>query len=190
MDFKHMVQACVKPVMTGNPMTLDLETSSVTDLVNAFVAMKYLNGKTGDRMKELREALLKKTEMFGVPTEKGGKLLRVGGTKVYREKRKAALPDEAKLRDMIESANLKVLDVFTKVSKVVLDASKLSAAINLGKLSEEEVEAAKKVVWALRVKESTGMGEMLESVEGPGAEKALPTPRKKRATASGKRKGK
>jgi hypothetical protein len=189
MTFQEQVEKYVESLLTGDLMTADANTAHIEQVVQAWVLLKYTGERIEARLKEIRKVLLDRAEQFGQTTEKGGSKLQVDGTLVLREKRTAALPDEKKVRDMLESARLKPTEAFSKVTKVVLDASKLDALVSLGKLDEAEVEKAKKVTWALRVKESFDLADILEATVGQAGEEIVESaPKQKRSKAAGSRK--
>ena len=189
MTFQEQVEKYVESLLTGDLMTADANTAHIEQVVQAWVLLKYTGERIEARLKEIRKVLLDRAEQFGQTTEKGGSKLQVDGTLVLREKRTAALPDEKKVRDMLESAGLKPTEAFSKVTKVVLDASKVDALVSLGKLDEAEVEKAKKVTWALRVKESFDLADILEATVGQAGEEIVESaPKQKRSKAAGSRK--
>jgi hypothetical protein len=189
MTFQEQVEKYVESLLTGDLMTADANTAHIEQVVQAWVLLKYTGERIEARLKEIRKVLLDRAEQFGQTTEKGGSKLQVDGTLVLREKRTAALPDEKKVRDMLESAGLKPTEAFSKVTKVVLDASKVDALVSLGKLDEDEVEKAKKVTWALRVKESFDLADILEATVGQAGEEIVESaPKQKRSKAAGSRK--
>lgn len=192
MTFQEQVEKYVQSLLTGDVMTFDVNTAHIGSVVRAWVLLKYTEDRLAARLKEIREVLLDRAEQFGQTTEKGGNKLQVDGTVILREKRLAALPDEKKVRALLEQAGLDPTEGFTPVTKVVLDASKVNALVALGKLDEDDVEAAKKATWALRVKESFDLADTLEATVGAAGSEIVetaPAPKKKkRSTAVGARK--
>lgn len=191
MTFQEQVEKYVQSLLTGDVMTFDVNTAHIGSVVRAWVLLKYTEDRLAARLKEIREVLLDRAEQFGQTTEKGGNKLQVDGTVILREKRLAALPDEKKIRALLEQAGLDPTEGFTPVTKVVLDASKVNALVALGKLDEDDVEAAKKATWALRVKESFDLADILEAMVGAAGSEIVetaPAPKKKRSTAVGARK--
>lgn len=189
MTFKEAVDHYIAALLRGTIMTGDEREANVSALVEAWVILKYTSDRIDKRLKAIRAVLLDKAEEYGKSTEKGGSKLLVEGSTVLRERRVASLPDEKKVRAMLEEHGVKPDQVFSKVTKVVLDASKIENLVALGKLPGDDIEAAKKVTWALRVKESHELADTLEAVVGePGEELAEKAPRSKRGKASGSRK--
>jgi len=190
MTFQEAVEQYVESLLTGDIMTAEADTANVESVVEAWVLLKYTYDRIDARLKALREVLLARAEEFGKDTDKGGSKLLVNGTTVLRERRQAALPDEKGLRTLLEKHGIKPDQAFSKVTKVVLDASKVKALVDLGKLPEDDVEDLRKVTWALRVQESAELAEALDSMLGEAGEEIVEkAPRQKRAKASGSRKG-
>jgi len=190
MTFDEAIHTYVESLLTGDLMTADAETANVESVVQAWVLLKYTQDRIEARLKGLRNVLLDRAEEFGKSTEKGGNKLSVDGTVVLREKRVAALPEEKGLRALLEDRGIKPTEAFSKVTKVVLDASKVQALVDLGKLPEDKVQALKKVTWALRVKESFELAEALDAIVGEAGEEIVEkAPRAKRSKPSGSRKG-
>jgi len=189
MTFEEAVEKYVEPILTGDIMTSDAEEANVASVVQSWVLLKHTKERIEERMKGLRNVLLGRAEEFGKETEKGGSKLSVEGSLVLRERRQAALPDEKKMRAILDEHGVKPDQAFTKVSKVVLDASKVQGLVDLGKIPEKKVDDAKKVTWALRVKESHELAESLDRMVGEAGEEIVEkAPRAKRAEANGNRK--
>ena len=190
MTFEQAIEKYVESLLTGDVMTLDAESANVEAVVQAWVLLKYTQDRLEGRLKSLRKVLLARAEEFGKDTEKGGSKLSVDGTLVLREKRQAALPEEKGLRSLLEEHGIKPADAFSKVTKVVMDASKVQNLVDLGKLPAAKVTDLKKVTWALRVKESHELAEALDQMVGEAGEEIVEkAPRAKRGKASGSRKG-
>lgn len=189
MTFEEAVQAYAKPLLASNLMRTDLNGVNLEWLIKAFVLLKHINEATEARMKEIREILLAEIAEQGRDTPKGGQQLVVEGTSLRREARTAALPDEKGLKALLTEHGIDFEQAFSKVVQVVLDASKLKALVDLGKIPEAKVDALKKVTWALRVIPSTELADCLQ--EAVAGKEPLPevAPRPKRASAAGKRKG-
>ena len=189
MTFQEQVEKYIQSLLTGDLVAADMETANIGDVVEAWVLLKYTADRIEGRLKDLRTVLLDRAEEFGKTTEKGGNKLSVDGTLVLREKRVAALPEEKGLKTLLAKHGIKNDQAFSKVSKVVLDASKVQALADLGKVPEEDIQALRKVTWALRVKESYDLADILESIVGEaGEELTEKAPKSKRPKASGNRK--
>lgn len=191
MQFQEAIQNYVESLLTGDIMTGDETTMNIDDLVESWVLLKYTYDRIEARMKALRKVLLERAEEFGKSTEKGGSKLSVNGTLVLREKRVAALPEEKGLKALLAKHGIKNDQAFSKVTKVVMDASKVKALADLGKIPEADIEALRQVTWALRVKESYDLADALDSMVGAAGEELVEkAPQAKRSKAAGSRKGK
>jgi len=109
-----------------------------------------------------REYLLALAEKEGVTTDMGGQSLDVEGTRVVRERRKMKLPDEQGVKELLARNSLPISECFDEVKTLVLNPSKLDYLIQAGRISADQVEAMKKVTWALKVKPSETLDESLE----------------------------
>lgn len=190
MTFEQAVEKYVESLLTGDIMTADAETANIESVVQAWVVLKYTFDKIDSRLKGLRDVLLARAEEFGRPTDKGGSKLLVNGTTVLRQRRLAALPDEKGLRGLLEKHGIKPDQAFSKVTKVVLDASKVQALVDLGKVPEADVAALRKASWALFVQANEELLETLDRMVGEAGEEIVEkSPRQKRSKVSGDRKG-
>jgi hypothetical protein len=190
MTFEEAVKKYVQDLLTSRLMTADASDVDIVALTEAWVMLKHTKEALEDRLKELREVLLERAGEYGMDTDKGGQLLKVGGSKVLRERREAAMPSEKDIRKLLKEHDIAASEVLTKKTTMALDASKVRALIDLGKLPEAEVVALRKVTWALRVKESPRLAGELEALVGRGEDELLARePRDKRDEAVGPRKG-
>lgn len=189
MKYQTFLKKCVAPLLNSGTMTADPAEQSIETLIEMWAALYYSKDRIEKRLKALRTELLERAEVDGEPTDRGGNKLSVDGSLVLRERRVASLPDEKVIRTLLEQHDLKPADGFSKVTKVVLDASKIENLVALGKLPEKKVEAAKKTTYALRVKESYDLADMLEALIDTPLQETIKKPAKKRFAATGKRKG-
>jgi len=190
MTFDEAVEKYAEALLIGDLMTGEPETSNIESVVQAWVILKHISDCVEERLKALREVMLVRVEKFGRETERGGSHLFVDGTKVMRECRRSSLPEEKALRAILTEHGIALDQAFSKVTKVVLDASKVEALVSLGKIPEEKVEAAKKVSWALKVRLAPELEESLDRIVGaPAKEVEEKAPRAKRAKSIGSRKG-
>jgi hypothetical protein len=185
-----MIAQYAHSLLTGDHMTTNPAEMPIEEVVQAWVLYKHVSDSIEKRMKAFREVLLAKAEQYGKPTDKGGQVLSVQATKVLREKRVSAAPPEKGVRELLEKHELPIDEAFSTVKKVVLDPSKLQVLMDLGKLPSDEVEALKKVTWALRVKPSDTLLDTLDDYFSDEQEELIEDPRPKKAKSGGKRKSK
>jgi hypothetical protein len=188
MPFQERVERYIESLMIGGVMFSDPGTLNIEDLVETWVLLKYTKDRVEKRLKDLRAELLDRAERFGRPTAKGGSKLSVNGSLVLREKRVASLPEEKGLKALLAKHGLKNDQAFSKVTQVVMDASKVRALADLGKIPEDEIEALRNVSWALRVKESYDLADVLEALVGEQGQEIVERVRTKRQKAIGGRK--
>lgn len=188
-EIEEWVDAELHPLLAGGAMTKPLRDMTDDEVIQAWTMLRFASSKIGDRLNEIREVLLEDAAEFGSDTDKGGQRLYIGRHLILREKRVSKLPRQKDFKELLEKANLKNSEAFTKKTTTVLDASKIQNLINLGKLSEEDVEGLKKVTWALRVKPDEGLEAILDEAFGEGEEELPDVPvRPKRGSAEGDRK--
>lgn len=192
MAFREAIKEYVGPLLRSKVMTTAIDQWDTETLVKAWAMLRYTQEVIDARLQQIRLRLMERAAQYGKATDKGGNRLIVEGTEVTRERRVASLPDEKTVRRLLEENGLKVDQAFSKVTKVVLDASKLQTLVDLGKLPEAEIDAARKVVWALRVKEASDLIDAMDELAGNRKEETVEDKpaRKKRSTAVGPRKGK
>ena len=109
-----------------------------------------------------REYLLNLAEKEGATTQQGGQAMDVEGTAIIRERRKSKLPDEAAVKELLAKNSIPMMECFDVVPTLVFNPSKLDFLIQSNKISADQVEAAKKVTWALKVKPSELLDSLLE----------------------------
>jgi hypothetical protein len=116
------------------------------------VAEKVLTSKEG-RKANLRQSLLDDAESQGTPTEKGGQMIedKESGFKVIRERREGKLPEIKPLIALLKKKEIPVVKAFDEVKELVPSPSKIEYLVQTGVLTQEEVDACKKVTFALRV---------------------------------------
>jgi hypothetical protein len=143
-------------VRDGNwdfPTIFNMPLAKMTreQVAGAWLLVDLMEEITKDRKGELREALLEECAKRGITDEKGSFLMEVQGAKIKREKRQGKLPEEEGLKALLEKYRVDLDDCFDKVEYRVLNASKLESLIDTGKLPASEVDALKKITWALKV---------------------------------------
>ena len=186
--FREDMENC-KPLLTGDIILKDCSSPTIEELIEYWVLLKYTKERIESRLAQLRQELLNRVEAIGTPTDKGGSKFHTRKGIVLREKRVNNLPDEKSIRKILSKHNIPIDQAFSTVSKVVLDASKIQNLINLGKVPESEIEASKKVVWALRVKEAASLAALIDQLVGEPIPENPNPPKQKRTEASGQRKG-
>lgn len=188
-SIEEWIDAELHPLLVGHAITGNAKAMEEEEVLQAWTLLRFANDHIAARLDELRELLLADAKEFGKETDKGGQRLYVGRHLILREKRVAKLPEAEGFKALMETANLKLDQAYTKQTKTILDPSKIENLVNLGKLAGKEVNTLKKVTWALRVKPDQDLETVLDEAFGEGDEE-LPDvqPRAKRSTSDGSRK--
>jgi len=187
----QIMEKYLKPLMESSLISGDFKTAPTEPLIHVWAILKFVNERIDATLKEIRAELLDRAEARGRLTDKGGYRIGVEGNEIIKEKRVSPLPPEKDIKELLGEHNIDVKEAFSKVTKMKLDASKIQMLVDLGKLRPTEVNALKKVTWALRVKESEELAEAIESALGDlqeEEEELLIVERKKRTRATGARK--
>lgn len=178
-------------LMLRHPAMLDdPEQTPTEDLVKVWALLTRVGDAVEKRKKAIRKVLLARVETHGSPTEKGGQRVTVKGSLVLRERRRASQPDDKGLRDLLGSHGIDLAEGFSKTIKVVPDPSKLEALVNLGQLQAASVEKLHKVTWALRVKPSHALNDVIDEAIRDRSEVEVDgnvKPRTKKTQSSGQR---
>jgi len=163
--FEQMAEE-VSDLVFGDVLLEPPNELGIENVIRAWIIMSHVEELLKTRKEHLRAYLLDRVEKTGKKTDKGGLELYVDNTRVIREKRVSGAPDEIGVRALLESKEIPLEKAFSKVTNVVLDPSKLEVLVKLGTLKQEEVDALKKVVWALKVKPSHMLSEALNRTLG------------------------
>lgn len=147
------------PMFQDDPATVELPIQ-----VAAWSVLDTLEDLIKDRKQSYREQLLVTAEQTGVKTDKGGFRMWVDNSEVVRERRERKLPEEAGLKLLMASRGIPYNECFDEVKTLVLNPSKLDYLIETGRLSKDEVDALKKVDWALKVSQSEVIQESLNKM--------------------------
>jgi hypothetical protein len=182
MNPKTAVNREVQPFGQGAMMQVDPRAVPLADVVVSYAAINHLEKVIGKRKEVLKPHLISQAETHGTPTEKGHRVLEVGQEKVIRERKLSSEPDEDKLKALLETKGISILEAFDEVKAVVLNASKLQYLVQIGKLKAEEVEALRDESFALKVEAGPELKELLIAACGAAPEKEEEKPSgKKRA---------
>lgn len=187
----QIMEKYLKPLMESSLIVGDFKTAPTEPLIHVWAILKFANERIDATLKEIRAELLDRAETRGRMTDKGGYRIGVEGNEIIKERRESPLPNEKDMKELLGEHNIDINKAFSTVKKMKLDASKIQMLVDLGHLRAAEVNALKKITWALRVKESEELSEAIESALGDlqeEEEELLIVERKKRTRATGKRK--
>lgn len=158
----------IRPLAGGDILHAPADSLTLQEAVEAYAIVKFLADRVETRRQEIRERLLSDDELIetGQPTKSGGSKTRVNGNKVTRKRTLRRFADVSRIRQVLAEKGLEESEVFdekieTKVTKVV-NPSKLSRLVELGKLSDKDLESFHKEVWSLTVDASEDLEEILE----------------------------
>jgi hypothetical protein len=153
----------VRPLVGGYALHAPVDAMPVSHVVQAWAVLDFLEKRISDRKSELRLRLLKEAETGGKPTDKGGQRLFVDGSTVLRERRISKTPAEDVVERLLAEGDIEREKAFDTRTVEVLNPSKLHLLVEMGLLDGDELEAAKKISWALKVFPSTDLQEVLAS---------------------------
>jgi hypothetical protein len=154
----------------GDMLLESPEGLGLEGVVHTWIILTKLEEQIKARKERLRKWLMGRIEEAGSPTSHGGQDIRGPLGWLVREKRVATAPDEEGVRALLESKEIPLDKGFSKVTKVVMDPSKLETLVDLGTIRKDEIDALRKVVWALKVKPSEELVEALDRAIGIGRE--------------------
>lgn len=155
------------PFLGGESMNTEIDEFEVEDLVAAFAYLDYTEKEITKRKNAMRERLLAEADKRGSVTERGGSILFTDAGKIIKERRVAKLPPESLLLAMLQDKGLDPLVVFSVVENTIIDPSKLELAIDTGKLDHDEVNALRKISYALKVDASNDLEKLMMEAREP-----------------------
>ena len=153
--------------------------ANVTALTTQQVAMAWLlvdvlEDASKGRKEALRAALLEECEKRGIETDKGHFLLSLDGAEVTRQKRQGKAPDADAIEALLAKQGIHKDKCFDLVTRSELNISRLESLVAEGYVKKEDVEAARKVTWALDVKPEEKVEDQLKVIQkqlGAGGKK-------------------
>ncbi len=178
---KTAIHREVEPLGQGVLMQTDPRSVPLSDVVVAYAAINHLEKVIEKRKKALNPHLMSQADTHGEPTEKGHKVLAVGQEKIVKERKLTAAPDDDKLKVLLDTKGIALLEAFDEVKSVVLNPSKLQYLVQIGKLKAEEVEALHNESFALKVEAGPMLKELLLAACSPVPEKEEAPAKKKAA---------
>jgi len=137
---------------------------SVQAKARAFFLLNWLGGKIEKRREGLRIDLLKDIQKVGVLNEDGDFTASFDDDlSLIRQTRTAKTPDSDAIRELLLAKGIEVHEAFDEVKSLVLNPSKLDHLISLGHFKQEEVDALRKVTFALVPKAGAVLTEEMKS---------------------------
>lgn len=173
-DVTNAVATNVAPLTTSQLMHGDVKTISTSEATQTWLMLSLIESMIKERKKELHERLMTEAQHHGQKNDKGGYLLGMGGSKILRERREGKQLDVDKVTALLNSKGIPILKGCDEVTSIVVNLSKIKHLINIGLLTQEEIDAITEVTWALRVTASKEIKTMLEQAkQQAGSKKQL-----------------
>jgi hypothetical protein len=172
MNVQSVIKNELAAIGQGKMMQADPREVPLSDVTVSYAALNHLEKVIGARKKQLKPHLMSQAETHGEVTDKGGSLLAVGDEKIVRERRLSSEPNEDKLRALLETNNIGILECFDEVKTVKLNPSKMQYLIDIGKLKKDEVEGLRDEVFALKVDPGPELKELLLAACGTAPDDA------------------
>jgi hypothetical protein len=148
---QSVIKSELTPLAQGRMMQADPREVPLSDVTISYAILNHFEKVIDKRKKLLKPHLMSQAETHGDATDKGGTVLAVGEEKVVRERRLSSEPNEEKLKALLETSGIPILDCFDEVKAVKLNPSKLQYLIDIGKLKKDEVEGLRDESFALKV---------------------------------------
>lgn len=157
-----LVESELKPMSSGEVLHADIEKMSFVERNITYSLVQWMQDRLEKRRELLRLRLLEDVAQVGTANEKGSKEFTHTHGTIRAEKRVAKLPEDAKFKTLLAVAGIPESSVYDEVKTKVLNPSKVQALIEVGKLKESDVDALKKVSYALFVEPAEEVDLMLE----------------------------
>jgi hypothetical protein len=156
----------VQSLTASKVMAEAVENLTLTEQVQAHILLKRVNDAVDTRLKLLRDPLLTVAIAKGeVISEKGTKKYVVDGSAITVEYRRSSVPDENKVKELLQTKNVPITEVFDEVKTLVFNPSKLDFLVQVGKVTKAEVEALiPEPSPAMRVVPSKELKEITEAI--------------------------
>lgn len=133
-------------------LSASVEEMSDDEAAAAWSFLDLMEAISKDRKTQIRAKLLDRIEEVGDENEKGSFVANMEGAEVIKEKRQAKLPDPNLVEELLKEREMNISEAFDQETKWVMSPSKIDFLVQGGKLPGDQLEASKKVTWALKVK--------------------------------------
>jgi hypothetical protein len=156
----------IVPVLKSPAITTPTVKMNLEQKVEAWIALDVVEKAAKKRKEAIRVELLVEIEARGTQNDKGSFVLPMEIAVLTREKRQDKEPALDGLRALVAKTK-KIKDEekpFDEVKALVVNMSKLDSLIERGLLSQEDVDALRKVTWALDVDQSKDTKALIESL--------------------------
>lgn len=175
---KELVETEVVPAMSGELLHADHEKLNIEQRMDLYAAIQFEQDKLAKRREVLNARLKEDVKQVGTATEKGHYRFEVNGKVASVEKRVAKMPEEGALNTLLVKNGLSLDDVSDTVTEKRINPSKIDYLVELGKLKAADVDALKKVSYALSVDPNEETSQMLTEAAKPKTEPLTEEPKK------------
>jgi hypothetical protein len=158
----------IRALASGDILHTPPEELSPLEAVEAFAIVKSLKDTLEARREALRDRILKDEKIIsaGEATKTGGTKTKVRGHSVTRSKTSKKFANAERLAELVEAKGIEESRVYDDktVVKIVktINPSKIKKLVEIGCLTEEEVESCHKYTWTLVIKPSQELNLILE----------------------------
>jgi len=165
----------IGPLASGDILHTSPEAFTPLEAVEAYAIVKFLADRVEVRRKELRSRIIDDEVIIGegTGTPSGGTNTDVRGHKVTRKKQVKRFSNVARVKELLKEKGLKMEDMFDEIietkTKTVVNPSKMEKLLDVGKLTEEEIESCHVTQWSLIIKASRELEEILEIADQKAA---------------------
>jgi hypothetical protein len=163
----------------GDILLTPPEDLTSLEAVEAFAIVKHLAETLESRRKQLRERLLNDKAVIdaGQPTKTGGTKTKVKLHTVSRTKTTKRFANADRLAELVEKNEIEESRVYDDKTVVIIkktiNPSKIKKLVEVGCLTEAEVESCHKYTWTLKVKPSTELQQILEETNKSAESRGL-----------------
>lgn len=169
-----VVKREIEPIGQGSLLQTSPEDTSIKEIAATYAILSFLE-KVIDKRKKALKPLLQEAAKTGRQTDNGGHNLDLGDANIVNTRRVSSAPEEGPLRALLETRGIELAEAYDEVKTLVLNPSKLSFLIDVGKLDRKEVESLREESFALSVAPSKELQDaLLEAC-------AVETPKEKRS---------
>lgn len=172
---KSMVADELVPLARGKMMNLKASEDTFEALTTAYIVLNELKKHVEKRLEAVKPSLHAHATAYGEKDEKGSYFADVGDNKICRRRSVSEMPNSDKLKALLETRNIELLDCFDIEKVVKLNASKLKLLIDLGKLKADEVDALRDEGFSIYM---TGGKDLMKSVSDAFKPQEADTPPK------------
>ena len=166
----------ITPLSGGELLHAPADQLSSAEAVTAFAVVKHIESAVKERRTELRKRVLNDPAIItsGKSTPSGGTTTSVVGSKVQRKKSVKKFAKESQIRQVMAAKGIAEEQIFdskrvTYIEQVV-NPSKIQHLLEIGVLSQAEVDSFHSETWTLVVTPSEKISKLLEVADERASE--------------------